>query len=305
MKNISLIDRIKLALTRLTWRRFGAKMLSAYGFLWLILRSTTYFFKGIQSADKVDIKGFVLFSILAIIAAILMELPKSNIAMKLGNSEQDINIYFGDLFKSNGFKVIPVSCFMHETEVFKTSLQNILIEEFIDNPRGVEKGLNKYKDDLKRACPQSVSQTKQKSNGKSDLYYPLGTTINIENKGNEYLLFALTETENPECVEENKKNGIKNCSLSKLHDASKALWKWVSINYKDQTINIPLIGGGISGIELPAMQLLEYNLIVLLDTINELQSRITVKEINFIIYPPYYKEVDLRALKNTWKKKTK
>lgn len=301
MNNPSFLDKVKLIFTRITLRRFGTNMLSAYGVLWLILVSTSFFFQEIQSADKMNIAGYTLFFFLAVIIALLIEFPKNSITIKLGNSEQKVNVHFGNLFESNGFKIIPVSRFMHETKVFKTSLQNLLIEEFIDNPKGAERGLDKYKEDVKLACPHAGGNLQQKCNGKSDFYYPLGTTINIENKGNQYLLFALTETENPECVEENKRNGIKNCSLSKLHDASKVLWKWASINCKDQIINIPLIGGGISGIELPAMQLLEYNLIILLDTINELQNRITVKEINFIVYPPYYKEVDLRALENTWK----
>ncbi len=54
------------------------------------------------------------------------------------HSNSVIKIVFGDLFSFDGFKAIPVSRYFFETQVVSTSLQNKLIQIFVQSKEGTE-----------------------------------------------------------------------------------------------------------------------------------------------------------------------
>ena len=58
------------------------------------------------------------------------------------------------------------------------------------------------------------------------------------------MLFALTETELKKHIPD------ENCNLSKMWEALEVFWKEVTVYAPDSAVNIPLIGGCISGIQL-------------------------------------------------------
>ena len=218
--------------------------------------------------------------------------PKE-IVLKHNNST--IRIVFGDLFSYDGLKVIPVSRHFFETEVVTTSLQNIVIQKFSGSDEGT-KGLDKYKESLLTALKnKEYEESYRDATQKIETFYPLGTTASIDLNNESYLLFAITITE--------LKNYIPpdNCTTPDMWIALKNLWHDARGQTRGKNINIPLIGSGITGINLPSLRILELNLLAILDSIIE-EGKIT-DEIRIILHYKFFEEVDLDLVKQVWKGK--
>ena len=109
-----------------------------------------------------------------------------------------------------------------------------------------------------------------------------------------YILFALTETELKGCITND------NCNTSKMWNALEVLWQKARIYSRGQSINIPLIGSGISGIRLNPSQILELNLLAIANALEE-SGKITTEEIRIVLHPKYMETIDLRNFQSLWK----
>ena len=208
----------------------------------------------------------------------------SSITIKL--HETIIKILFGDLFTHDGYSAIPVSRHFFEIDLVETSLQKKVMDLFsLDGPSVYQRNLRKA---LKDVVYEPIN-TKVLSKRK----YDLGTTILLKRKNEKYLFFAITETE------QRGRIPVENCSISALWTALERFWIRSRQFAIEQSINIPLIGSGISGIRLDPMQILSLNLLSIINALTR-YGRITTGEIRIVLHPRFRDSIDLELVRKTW-----
>lgn len=209
------------------------------------------------------------------------------------HSNSVIKIVFGDLFSFDGFKAIPVSRYFFETQVVSTSLQNKLIQIFVQSKEGTE-GFKAYNQAISAALQgENHQEIYRDATQRKEKYYPLGTTVILELKGQDYILFALTETELKGHIPDD------NCNVSKMWVALDKFWEKVRIHARGNSVNIPLIGSGVTGIRLNPTRLLELNLLAITNAIEE-GGKITTEEVRIVLHPKYMEDIDLNDFQSIW-----
>jgi hypothetical protein len=258
-----------------------------YGIFWATIEPLLVI---VKSSEKylTGIYIYLVIVFISIIVGFFRSVPHTKIKLT-----DNIQIIFGDLFTFEGYKAIPVSQFFYETEVIESSLQNIVIKKFINSDEGV-KGLNKYLYQLDTKLAKKPAKLVYRTETNTEeKYYPLGTAINIEFKNEEYILFAITKTEHRGNIPND------NCDVNIMWDVLDKFWKYARENSRGQAINIPLIGSGVTGINLPELNILEINLIALKNSMRE-RGKITTNEVRIILHPMYYQKIDLDYIKHLW-----
>lgn len=261
-----------------------------YATIWAVLDPLISFIPKAEKYFSGELKFFTLVLVSSLVGLYKNAVPEA-VSLKYGNST--INIIFGDLFSFEGFKVIPVSRYFFETQVVPTSLQNKLIQKFVQSEEGA-KGFDVYEKRLDYSLQgkpyQEINRdaTKQK-----ERYYSLGTATPLEFKGEEYILFSLTETELKGHIPSD------NCSVSKMWVALEGFWLEARTQSRGRSINIPLIGSGVTGIRLSPTQILEFNLLAIANAIEE-GGKITTEEIRIVLHPKYMEDINLNDFQNLW-----
>ncbi|MBU7584674.1 MAG: hypothetical protein KAF91_17475 [Nostoc sp. TH1S01] len=289
MNSNNFFHRVKIGIKNKPFH-FLVNIFIAYAAIWTILEPLLSI---VQNAGKYfsgEIKFFAFVLISSLIGTYKTAVPKS-INFRYGNTS--IEIIFGDLFSFTGFKVIPVSRYFYEIQVVATSLQNKLIHKFVTSHEG-DRGFDVYQETLSKALQYEIYQESYRSvTQQKEKYYPLGTTATLMLNGQDYMLFALTETELKGQIPDD------NCNVSKMWIALEKFWKKARIDSRGKSINIPLIGSGVTGIRLNPTQLLELNLLAIANAIEE-EGKITTEEIRIVLHPKYIENINLNNIQKIW-----
>jgi hypothetical protein len=289
MKNYTLVNRIIVGFKRKPLK-FFVNAFIVYATVWAILEpiigivpNTAQYFSGEAK--------FIALLFASVCVGLYRNAVPNEIYIKYGNSS--IVVVFGDLFSFDGFKVIPVSRFFFETQVVPTSLQNKLIKMFVQSREGGE-GLVLYNQSLSVALQEVTCEEKYRdATRQQEKYYPLGTTAILELNGQSYMLFALAETELKGHIPNN------NCNISRMWIAVGSFWEEARIQARGRSINVPLIGSGVTGIRLNSTRLLEINLLAIANAIEE-GGKITTEEVRVILHPKYMEDINLSDFKDIW-----
>lgn len=220
----------------------------------------------------------------SIIIAVITVYPKKAVKFDLTNTNTKVVIEFGDLFKADGYKVIPVNEYFDSAigkPVSPKSLHGFFIEKILGG----------YNSILDTAVNQQLTgraiTTSQRPEGKNDKY-ELGTTITLTHNQSVYFLFALCNSDN-DCK--------ATCTPSLMLKALEGLWEKVRIEGNGFDINLPLIGNGLSGVGLPPSQLLQLTLMSLLKYTKEKELSTTIR---IVLLEDMFKKIDLELIKNNW-----
>lgn len=289
MNSHNIVYRIIVGIKRRPLKLF-ASIFIVYAAIWTILEPLLGIVAPAQSYFSGELKFFTLVLVSALFGvyknAVLVE-----ITLKYSNSV--IKVIFGDIFSFDGFKAIPVSKYFFETEVISTSLQNKIIQMFVQSKEGT-KGFEEYKQKLFNAVQgETYQEVYRDATQQKEKYYPLGTTAFLELNGESYILFALTETE----LKGNIPDG--NCNVSKMWTALELFWKKVRVHARGNAVNIPLIGSGVTGIRLSTARILEINLLAIVNAIEE-EGKITTEEIRIVLHPKYLEDINLNDFQGIW-----
>jgi len=175
---------------------------------------------------------FTMFAIAFGVAIVKTILTKS-VSVDLGSGRKGI-IEFGDLFAKGKRIVIPVN------DSFDTKVDEIVITKNSVHGQFVRKIFEGTREELdlliekqlKNISPQGVYGDEKSGKKK---YYPLGTTIPVEQNGKTYYLFALTHFKG------NREEG----NLLGYYCAVLRLIEYIN-NYKaGNPVYIPLLGAGL------------------------------------------------------------
>ena len=263
--------------------QFIAATFLAYSALWTIVESTTYFF------TDLNLKGFAYYCVLvglSLVIAFWRVKQKHAIKIRLAHSNTIINVYFGNIFEQKGYIAIPVNeCFDSElgVPVSPKSLHGIVIASYFGGHTASFDQM--LEGDLKGAQAVDVIRTQGKKRK-----FEVGTTVPIKIPTHQFLLFAFCLTD-PETSK-------ASASLTELVKALGGLCSKARSVLGGEKLVLPLVGSGLSGIGLPASNLLELILLVLVD---ESKRREVASTIDLVIHPSRFEEIDLKHVEKSWK----
>lgn len=264
------------AINKFFWKSY----LAVLGTIGIFTSFLTIF---ITIKDEYKLWTGVIFLVL-VIAIFLYLLYRANHTdnINLTINGLKVNISYGDLFNSEGLKLIPFN------EYFDTLVDNVVIAENTLNGKFIKK----YYPNVINFDNQIITVLNGKSSeinntrlmGKKHKY-ELGTTIEV---ANEYLLTAFTHFDN-----------TNRAYLSKVEYllCLDNLWKEINRIYAQRNINIPLLGSGISriGNDLKLQDYLEQilNSLKLSNIDNAYNTRL-----NIVLHESVKEEINLFEIKN-------
>ena len=230
------------------------------------------------------ITGLIFFGLMIIIFLSLWYQANQTESIKLKIKGLKVNISYGDLFNSDGLKLIPFN------EYFDTLVDNVIIAENSLNGKFIK---SKYSDisilDSQiqaKLNEKTFDLNSERTLGKQNKY-KLGSIIEVENN---YLLTAFTHFDS-----QNRAYLSKSEYLLCLDN----LWKEMNRVYAQRNINIPLLGSGISriGNDLILQDYLEQilNSLKLSDIDNTHDT-----EINIILHESVKQDINLFEIKSKY-----
>lgn len=263
--------------------KFLSEILLAYSAIWTLVESASYFFSEMKLQGAPYYLGLVGSSILI---ACVRAYQCRMIKFKVGHSNTTITVCFGDIFGRAGHLAIPVNEYFDSKlglPVSPNSLHGIVIDKFFGgHPASFDQLVAA---DLINAQSQHVPRTGGKSSR-----YAIGTTASVRTNSHQFLLFALCTTD--------IMTFKASASLSDLVCALEGLCAKARVVLGGEKLIVPLVGSGLSGIGLPANQLLQLILLVL---VNETKKNQVALEIEIVIHPDRFDEVNLDLADNFWR----
>ena len=210
----------------------------------------------------------------------------SSVTFSIAHTNTKIQIKFGDLFSEDGARCIAVNEFFDSElglPVSEKSLHGILISRcFGGHPDSFDKIIS---DDL----VDVASETVQKKQGK-DKRYPIGTTANVTVNSDRYMCFALCHTDLSTLKAE--------ADVPMLWQALEGLYGKARHSLGGVPLVLPLVGSGLSGIGLPARDLLD---LIVLSIIAESKKKQITTLIKIVLTSDRFDEVDIAEVKKYWR----
>ena len=263
--------------------RFISEIFLAYSALWTLIESISNFF------PEIKIKGvwyYLSLVVLSVLIALARAYQPRSIQVKVGHSNTTVKVYFGDIFEGGGYKAIPVNEYFDSElglPVSPNSLHGIVLNRFFGgHPAGFDKIVAA---DLVGAPATTVHRK-----GGKPQRYAIGTTASIKTTSHYFLLFALSVTDI---------NTFKaSAGLMELVLAIEGLCSKARVVLGGEKLVLPLVGSGLSGIGLPSHHLLQLILLIL---VNETKKSQFAFNIEVVLQPSRYDEIDLRLVEDFWR----
>ena len=273
---------IILGIQKHPWRAL-VYFFASFSVLWTLIEGLTHFI------PTLNIKGvpslLVVVGIGIIYSACKIRRP-SSVTFSIANSNTKIQIKFGALFSEDGYRCIAVNEFFDSElgrPISDKSLHGIFITNcFGGHPESFDKMVS---DDLANV----PYETTQRDQGKSKKY-PIGTTAGINVSADRYLCFALCHTDLATCKAE--------ADIPMLWQALEGLYSKARHSLGGAPLVLPLVGSGLSGVGLPARDLLD---LIVLSIIAESKKKQIATLIKIILTSDRFDEVDLAEVKKYWR----
>ena len=281
MRIESKLNSILLGLKRHPWR-FIVSIFLSYSVLWTITESIGFFYPDLPLKGGKIYLTFIFFSIL--IGIVRVYQPR-HISLKVNTSDTTLNIYYGDIFNQKGYTAVAVNEYFDSVLGFPVSehtLHGIVIKEYFGGrPKSFDAAVSEALNDV----PFEEIERKGGNNKK----YPIGTTAMISANQHKFLLFALSRTN----IDTFKANADLPTMLIAMHGLFECARNYTG----GEKLNIPLLGSGISGVGLPATNLLQ---LIVLTIIDETKKQQICKEIDIVLHESRSDEIDLETIKRQW-----
>lgn len=255
---------------------------AVFGVQLALVKGVTHFLPDIKIEGGLPLAIIISISI---IAGLCRMWKTSSVVIKVATTDTKIEVLFGDLFAQEGLRGIGMTEYFESelgVPVSEISLHGQFLQQF-------SKGENKdFDEQLTKQLDGVPSKDVKKTTGKTKSY-PIGTTALIECNGNKYIVFAFAEADPKTCK--------ASSDFSKMEIAMRGLWKKARDEAGGHPLNIPLVGSGLSGVGLPARELLN---LMILSAITETKLLKITRTIRIILHRDQFGEIDLRETKKYW-----
>lgn len=279
---MNLLHNIYLGIKRRTIK-FFSEILLAYSALWTLIESASYFIPEIKFQG---IRCYLVVVFVGILIACMRAHQCRSVSFQIGHSNTKVSVLFGDIFDRDGHIAIPVNEFFDSEiglPVSPRSLHGIVINRFFG-------GHPASFDQLVATNLANTSAKDIQRAGGKNRQYPIGTTAALRANAHRFLLFAVSVTD----IATFKASA----TVPDLVRALEGLCAKARVALGGEKLVVPLVGSGLSGIGLPANQLLQLILLVL---VNETKKNQFALDIEVVIHPDRFDEVDLRLIENLWR----
>lgn len=259
-------------------RIFFVNGFATYGLLWTFVESVGACFSFIKPNGLL---GYALLVVPSVAFGLWRAWPVSRVELPVPNSDSVLCIEFGNIWEKNGCIAIQVN------EYFDSLLgdhvsPNSLHGQFIRNVlRGQSTDFDTY---VTRALANESFDVVPRTSGNSKRY-KIGTTASIDIGPKRFLLFAFAKTDI---------NTLKaSATVHEIWDALAGLWRSVTVRSNGDPVFMPLIGTGLSGVGLPARNILQ---ILMTSFSYNTKKQKVANRLTIVLPKSLSKEIDLREL---------
>ena len=252
---------------------------ASFSVLWTLIEGFTHFIPTLDIRGVPSLLAVVTIGI--IYSAFRIHRP-SSVAFSIAHTNTKIQIKFSDLFGESGVRCIAVNEFFDSElglPVSENSLHGIFLSRcFGGHPDSFDKIVS---DELVDTPSEKVDRKQGK-----ETRYSIGTTVNVTVNSDHYLCFALCRTDITSLKAE--------ADVPMLWQALEGLYSKARHSLGGDPLVLPLVGSGLSGIGLPARDLLD---LIVLSIIAESKKKQIATLIKIILTSDLFYEVDLAEVK--------
>lgn len=256
---------------------------ASFSVLWTLVEGLTYF---IPTLDISGVPSLIVVGIIGIIYSTHSIRRPSSVIFSITHTNTKIQIKFGDIFREDGVRCIPVNEFFDSElglPVSDKSLHGIFLSRcFGGHPESFD---NIIEGELSAISPETV----QREQGKESRY-PIGTTANVTVNSDRYMCFALCRTDTKTLKAE--------ADVPMLWQALEGLYSKARNSLGGSPLVLPLVGSGLSGIGLPARDLLG---LIVLSIIAESKKKHIGTLISIVLASDRFDEIDLAEVEKYWR----
>jgi hypothetical protein len=236
--------------------------------------------------DRWNLETLGIFLALAV-CAIAWRLPVSTaVSFRIPTTNTNVEILFGDLFKSEGHLAIPVNEFFDSQlgpYVAPTSVHGQFITQFFQGDA------SRFEMQIDAALATKESKEKQRT-GNRNKSYPIGTAAVVDIGVHKAFLFALTVTDS--------KTAKASADVPMMWGALQGLWRSVRASSNGIPVNVPLVGSGQSHVGLEPTHLVR---LILLSVLVATRDAEVTKTIRVVLHEDMIDRIDLGAIENEWR----
>lgn len=271
---------------------FIQSILSSITVCWLFVEAHN----ALETAHPWEITFWILILIGAIIGVAwffingfsVQGFLKSHIVIKSNAIQSEINIYFGDIFKSKGCIAVGVNDFfdslVDDSHISSNSLHGKMLKKFwsantIEWDRKVAQQLESVTE---------VENVERNSNAKNNRY-DIGTSVYVTSNNHKFICTALSKTniESLEC----------SVTLTEFSLAIRELLKKARSVCSGHPLNLPLLGSGLSRSGIKENIIINIILLAIFELSKE--KKIT-DTINIILPENKKKDISLKNIMEDW-----
>lgn len=259
-------------------KTFFVNGLATYGLLWTFVESVGTFFSQIKP-DGLAQYAFLVVPSIAF--GVWRAWPVSKVELTVPNSDSVLCIEFGDIWEKRHCIAIPVNEYFDSLlgdHVSPNSLHGQFIRDVLRSQSA------DFDAHVARALTNQPFDDVPRTSGNSKRY-KIGTTASIDLGPKRYLLFASAKTDIATLK--------ASASVHELWDAFAGLWSSVRVRSNGDPVYMPLVGGGLSGVGLPARNLLQ--ILMISFSYYTKKEKIT-NRMTIVLQKSLSKEIDLREL---------
>ena len=266
-------------------RDFFLGSFAIYGALWAVLEPLTPF---LPLAPPEGPWCYAAVVLLSVIGGVCFAWRTKRIEFRIPGSDSSLEIRFGDILKREGIVVIPVNEFFDGElgdHVSAESLHGRFIKDVLG---GVTQSFyNLIAKDLANVEPTQTNV--QRPGGGQCVRYPIGTIARADVNEKRYLLAALAHT--------NVGTLKASATVQDLWICLDGVWRGIRDYSNGRPVSLPLIGSGLSGVGLPAANLIE---VIAISFLKETKERKVADKVTLILPGRLAGELDLKKIERSW-----
>ena len=266
-------------------RDFVLGSFAAYGALWAVLEPLTTF---LPLAPLESPCWYVAFVLLSVIGGACLAWRTKRIEFRIPGSDSKLEIRFGDILEQEGVVVIPVNEFFDGKLGDHVSVESLHGRFIKDVLGGVTQSFyNLIAKDLANAEPTQTNV--QRPSGGQCIQYPIGTVASADVNEKRYLLAALSHT--------NVHTLKSNATVQDLWVCLDGVWRGIRDYSNGRPVSLPLIGSGLSGVGLPAANLID---VIAISFLKETKEQKVADKVTLVLPVRLAGELDLKKIERSW-----
>ena len=263
-------------------------LLTAFGFVWLIIEPTT------TLLVKIDLSYWQLWFLAGIVGIPYLIYDgiavsgyfRKSVTIKSNMADTTISIAFGDFFKMKGFKAVGVNDFfdslVDNRHISQKSLHGLMLLTYWNDNTLI------WDEQVSKSLKGLEAKHENRLTGKN-LRYPIGATAHTVAKSENFLCTAISHTDIDTLETRSTSIDIQLAMRNLLAKARSVC--------ANETLNIPLIGSGLSRVGVKSNILLE---LILLSIFQETKIKKITSKIQIILPVDRVDEFNLLTIKNNW-----